>query len=194
MDSTRCCGWYKAQFLRKRKRIKSEKKGACLAVISCSQPRALVGGLNWLSWLFVLQFCNVFQLSFRFLYRCIYFLMILRWGASAKRTQTQRQQSSVSLLPAHGASEDFAFHTSFTARRCKAATKPAPAQAPSHHHKQQLAARIQDFTEKNCGEKHFIKNQRFWKVSIHCRNETPLFGMNILSNQTTQNMPIYAVY
>lgn len=166
MDSTRCYGWYEAQFLRKIKRIKSEKKGACLAVISCSQPWAVVGGLNWLSRLFVLQFCNVLQLSFLSLYRCIYFLMILHWGVSAKRTENQQQQSIASLLPTRRASEGFAFHTSFTACGCEAATKTALAQAASHHQKPQLAARIQNFTEKICGEKYFINNHNYWKVSV----------------------------
>lgn len=142
MDSTRCYDWYEAQFLRKIKGIKSEKKGVYLAVISYSQPWAVVGGLNWLSWLFVLQFCNVFQLSFHFLYCCIYFLMILHWGVSAKRTESQQQQSIISLLPMHGASEDFAFHTSFTTCGCKAATKPIVAQTAFQHQKPQLAARI----------------------------------------------------
>lgn len=142
MYSTRCYEWYEAQFLGKIKRIKSEKKGVCLAVISCSQLQALVGGLNWLSWLFVLQFCSVFQLSFHFLYRCIYFLMILRWGASAKRTENQQQQSITSLLPMCGAREDFAFHTSFTTCGCEAATKPVVAQTAFQHQKPQLAARI----------------------------------------------------
>lgn len=173
----------------KQKESSQRRRERAWQVISCSQPRAVVGGLNWLSCLFVLQFCNVFQLSFRFLYRCIYFLMILRWGVSAKRTENQRQQRSASLLPSHGASEDFAFHTSFTARRCKAATKPAPAQAPSHHHKQQLAARIQDFTEKKLRGKVLYKEPTLWKVSIHCRNETFLFSMNILFKP---NHPAYA--
>lgn len=146
--------------------MKSEKKEACLAVLSCSQPRAVVGGLKWLYRLFVLQFCNVFQLSFLFLYHCIYFLMILLWGVSAKRRENQRQQSFVSLSPARGASEDFAFHTSFTAWGCEAATKPAPAQPASRQQKQQLAARIQNFTAKSCGEKYSIKNYHFWKVSV----------------------------
>lgn len=142
MDSTRCYDWYEAQFLGKIKRIKSETKGVCLAVISYSQPRAVVGGLNWLSWLFVLQFCNVFQLSFHFLYCGIYFLMILCWGVSAKRTESQQQQSIISLLPMRGASEDFTFHTSFTTCGCEAATKPIVAQTAFQHQKLQLAARI----------------------------------------------------
>lgn len=186
MDSTRCYGWYEAQFLRKIKRIKSEKKGACLAVILCSRPWAVVGGLNWLSRLFVLQFCNVLQLSFLSLYRCIYFLMILHWGVSAKRTENQQQQSIASLLPTHRASEGFAFHTSFTACGCEAATKTALAQAASHHQKPQLAARIQNFTEKICGEKYFYKQPQLLESLSHCRNEIFLFSMSILF-QTKQS-------
>lgn len=102
----------------KKSRVESDNKWACLAVGFCSKPWAVVGGLNWLCCLFVLQFCSVLQLSVLFLYSYIYFLMTLSLGASAKRTVNQWQQGCTSLFPAWGASEDFAYHTSFTAGGC----------------------------------------------------------------------------
>lgn len=127
----------------------------------------MVAGLNWLSCLFVLPFCNVFQLSFLFLYSCIYFLMILSLATSAKKTLNQRWQSIVSPFPVWGAGEDFAFHTLFTAGGCNSPRfRQCP---PARSSSGQLGV---GNSQKILGREVLFKDPPLWKYLGHCRNET----------------------
>lgn len=144
----------------KKSRVESDNKRACLAVGFCSKPWAVVGGLNWLYCLFVLQFCSVLQLSVLFLYSYVYFLMTLSLGVSAKRTVNQWQQGSISLFSAWGASEDFAYHTSFTAGGCN-----SPRLRLSPQPETAVGSWDSEF-HRECWEGEVLfKEPPFWKVS-----------------------------
>lgn len=149
----------------------------------------MVAGLNWLSCLFVLPFCNVFQLSFLFLYSCIYFLMILSLATSAKKTLNQRWQSIVSPFPARGAGEDFAFHTLFTASGCNS---PRFRQCPPPE--AAVGSWELEIPRKYWGEKCFLKTHHFGNISGTAEMKPFVQYEYSLSNQTLQYIPIRSVY